>query len=80
MTIEDIVNELSAIAFTDRTKISQNVRNKILTQEENGIKKEYYEDNIIFTETKDLDDKTKKVIAGYKKKLNQVLLLKLMIK
>ena len=64
---EDIVNELSAIAFTDRTKISQNVRNKILTQEENGIKKEYYEDNIIFTETKDLDDKTKKVIAGYKK-------------
>lgn len=67
VTIEDIVNELSAIAFTDRTKISQNVRNKILTQEENGIKKEYYEDNIIFTETKDLDDKTKKVIAGYKK-------------
>lgn len=67
VTIEDIVNELSAIAFTDRTKISQNVRNKILTQDENGIKKEYYEDNIIFTETKDLDDKTKKVIAGYKK-------------
>lgn len=67
VTIEDIVNELSAIAFTDRTKISQNIRNKILTQEENGIKKEYYKDNIIFTETKDLDDKTKKVIAGYKK-------------
>jgi len=67
VSIEDVVKELKTIAFTDRTKISQNVRNKILTLEENGIKKEYYEDNIIFTETKDLDDETKKVIAGYKK-------------
>ena len=30
VTIEDIVNELFTIAFTDRTKISKNVRNKIL--------------------------------------------------
>lgn len=68
VSIEDIVKELKAIAFTDRTKISQNVRNRIMLQDdEDGTKKEYFEDNVIFTETKDLDDETKKVIAGYKK-------------
>lgn len=68
VSIEDIVKELTAIAFTDRTKLSQNVRNRIMLQEvEDGTKKEYFEDNVIFTETKDLDETTRKVIAGYKK-------------
>lgn len=68
VSIEDIVKELTAIAFTDRTKISQNVRNRIMLQDdEDGTKKEYFENNVIFTETKDLDEITKKVISGYKK-------------
>ena len=68
VNIEDIIKELTAIAFTDRTKLSQNVRNRIVFQEDDdGTKKEYFEDNVIFTETKDLDETTKKVIAGYKK-------------
>ena len=68
VSIEDIVKELSAIAFVDRTKISRNVRNKIMVDEDNsGTKREYFEDNVIFTETSELDDETRKVIAGYKK-------------
>lgn len=68
VTIEDIVKELKAIAFTDRTKISQNVRNRIMLQEEaDGTKKEYFEDNVIFAQTSELDENTRKVIAGYKK-------------
>lgn len=67
VSIEDIVKELSIIAFTDRTKLSKNVRNKIVELKEDGINKEYYEDNVIFTETDELDEETKKVIAGYKK-------------
>ena len=68
VTIEDIVKELTAIAFTDRTKISQNVRNRIMLQDDkDGTKKEYFEDNVIFTQTSELDEDTKKVISGYKK-------------
>ena len=67
VSIEMIVDELTAIAFTDRTKISANVRNRILLQEEDGTKKEYFENNVIFRETSELDERTKKVIAGYKK-------------
>lgn len=68
VSVEDIVKELTAIAFTDRTKISQNVRNRIMLQDdEDGTKKEYFENNVIFTETSELDETTKKVIAGYKK-------------
>lgn len=67
VSIEDIVKELTAIAFVDRTKISQNVRNRILLQEENGTEKEYFENNVVFTETSELDEESKKVIAGYKK-------------
>lgn len=65
--IEDIVNELYAIAFVDRTKIAKNVRNQILLEEENGTSKTYYENNVVFAETDELDPTTKKVIAGYKK-------------
>lgn len=68
VSIEDIVNELVAIAFTDRTKISQNIRNRIMLQDdEDGTKKEYFEDNVIFAQTSELDETTRKVIAGYKK-------------
>lgn len=67
VSIEDIVNELTTIAFTDRTKISQNVRNKILERKEDGTEVEYYEDNVIFTQTAELDENTRKIIAGYKK-------------
>ncbi len=65
--IEDIVNELSAIAFVDRTEIAQNFSNTILEQDEDGQTKVYKENNVIFTDTKDLSERTKKVIAGYKK-------------
>lgn len=66
--IEDIVNELAIIAFTDRTKISKNIRNRIMLQnDEDGTMKEYFENNVVFSETDELDDNTKKVIAGYKK-------------
>lgn len=68
VSIEDIVKELTAIAFTDRTKISQNVRNRIMLQDDkDGTKKEYFEDNVIFTQTSELDETTRKVIAGYKR-------------
>lgn len=68
VSIEDIVKELTAIAFTDRTKISQNVKNRIMLQDDkDGTKKEYFEDNVIFTQTSELDETTRKVIAGYKK-------------
>ena len=66
--IEDIVKELYAIAFVDRTKISKNVRNKLMeAKDDSGTKREYFEDNVIFAETSELDDETRKVIAGYKK-------------
>ena len=66
--IEDIVKELYAIAFVDRTKISKNVRNKLMeSKDDSGTKREYFEDNVIFAETSELDDETRKVIAGYKK-------------
>lgn len=61
--VNDILRELKAIAFTDRTKISKNVRNELLRDDG----RVYYEDNIIFTETDELDNETRKVIAGYKK-------------
>ena len=67
ISIDDVLNELKAIAFTDRTKISANVRNTIMFQEENGTKKEYFENNVIFRETSELDEITRKVISGYKK-------------
>lgn len=61
--VNDILRELKAIAFADRTKISRNVRQKLM--EDDG--RVYYEDNVIFTETDELDEDTKKIIAGYKK-------------
>ena len=67
VSVEDIVKELMAIAFVDRTKLSQNIRNTIMLEDKDGTKREYCEDNVVFTETKDLTNEEKKVIAGYKK-------------
>lgn len=63
VSIEMIIDELTAIAFTDRTKISALKNQKVL--EDDG--REYYEPIVVFEETKNLDDETKKVISGYKK-------------
>lgn len=71
VSIEKIVNELYAIAFVDRTKIAKNVRNIVLDEKyRDGSSKTYYENNVIFAETDELDENTKKVIAGYKKTRN----------
>lgn len=61
--VNDILKELKAIAFTDRTKISSVKNQKLL--EDDG--REYYEPIVVFEDTANLDEETKKVIAGYKK-------------
>ena len=60
-SIEDIVKELTAIAFTDRTKIS-----KIVTKEKQLEKTTLVYKVVDFPDTDTLDNETKKVIAGYK--------------
>lgn len=61
VSIEDIVKELTAIAFTDRTKIS-----KIVTKEKQLEKTTLVYKDVYFPDTDTLDNETKKVIAGYK--------------
>ena len=61
VSIEDIVKELTAIAFTDRTKIS-----KMVTKEKQLEKTTLVYKAIDFPDTDTLDNETKKVIAGYK--------------
>lgn len=68
VTIEDIVNELTAIAFADRTKISKVVNDKIKIDENTKVNMP----NVIMPNTDNLDIKEKKVIAGYKKTRNGV--------
>lgn len=68
VTIEDIVNELTAIAFADRTKISKVVNEKIEIDENTKVNMP----NVIMPNTDNLDIKEKKVIAGYKKTRNGV--------
>ena len=63
VTIEDIVKELTAIAFTDRTKISK--MNKKKMKLESGTEIDY--EDVEFELTENLDENTKKVISGYKK-------------
>lgn len=62
VSIEDIVKELTAIAFTDRTKIS-----KMVTKEKQLKKTTLVYKAVDFSDTDTLDNETKKVIAGYKK-------------
>ena len=61
VSIEDIVKELTAIAFTDRTKIS-----KMVTKEKQFEKTTLVYKAVDFPDTDTLDNETKKVIAGYK--------------
>jgi phage terminase small subunit len=61
VSIEDIVKELTAIAFTDRTKIS-----KMVTKEKQLEKTTLVYKAVDFSDTDTLDNETKKVIAGYK--------------
>ena len=61
VSIEDIVKELTAIAFTDRTKIS-----KMVTKEKQLEKTTLVYKAVDFYDTDTLDNETKKVIAGYK--------------
>nr|DAN73398.1 MAG TPA: Terminase small subunit [Caudoviricetes sp.] len=61
VSIEDIVKELTAIAFTDRTKIS-----KMVTKEKQLEKTTLVYKTVDFPDTDTLDNETKKVIAGYK--------------
>lgn len=61
VSVEDIVKELTAIAFTDRTKIS-----KMVTKEKQLEKTTLVYKAIDFPDTDTLDNETKKVIAGYK--------------
>lgn len=61
VSIDDIVKELTAIAFTDRTKISKMVTKEKQLEETTLVYKA-----IDFPDTDTLDEKTKKVIAGYK--------------
>lgn len=61
VSIEDIVKELTAIAFTDRTKIS-----KMVTKEKQLEKTTLVYKAVDFPDTDTLDNETKKVIARYK--------------
>lgn len=61
VSIEDIVKELTAIAFTDRTKISKMVTKEKQLEETTLVYKA-----VDFPDTDTLDNETKKVIAGYK--------------
>lgn len=68
VSIEDIVKELTAIAFADRTKIS--MMEKKTMELESGKKIDY--EDVVFALTDTLDENTKKVIAGYKKGKNGI--------
>jgi phage terminase small subunit len=64
VTAEEIIKELKAIAFVDRTNISK-IQNNLLLEKDNGIK--YYEPQVIFNDTDNLTEEQRKVISGYKK-------------
>lgn len=68
VNIEDIVKELTAIAFADRTKIS--MMEKKTMKLESGERIDY--EDVVFALTDTLDENTKKVIAGYKKGKNGI--------
>lgn len=65
VTIKDIVNELSIIAFGDRTELAQ-VESKDIVDDETKkvIGKETH---LNVTDTDKLSDNAKKIISGYKK-------------
>lgn len=68
VSVSDIVNELMAIAFADRTKISKIVSKEIQIDEDETLKTSCVE----FIDTETLSEKEKKVIASYKQTRNGV--------
>lgn len=62
--IDDIVNELSVIAFGDRTEISK-VETEAVRDEETGEIK-YHRTHLDITDTKKLSVNAKKIVSGYK--------------
>lgn len=62
--IEDIVNELSVIAFGDRTEIAK-VQTIPVEDEETG-KVKYYKTHLDITDTNKLSENAKKIVSGYK--------------
>ena len=64
VTIEDIVNELSVIAFGDRTEIAK-VETEPVKDEETGQVK-YHRTHLDITDTDKLSVNAKKIISGYK--------------
>lgn len=64
VTIEDIVNELSVIAFGDRTEIAK-VETEPVADEETG-KVKYHRTHLDITDTEKLSVNAKKIVSGYK--------------
>lgn len=64
VTIEDIVNELSVIAFGDRTEIAK-VETESVVDEETG-KVKYHRTHLDITDTEKLSVNAKKIVSGYK--------------
>lgn len=64
VTIEDIVNELSIIAFGDRTEIAK-VETEPVVDEETG-KVKYHRTHLDITDTEKLSVNAKKIVSGYK--------------
>lgn len=64
VTIEDIVNELSVIAFGDRTEITK-VETEPVVDEETG-KVKYHRTHLDITDTEKLSVNAKKIVSGYK--------------
>lgn len=64
VTIEDIVNELSVIAFGDRTEIAK-VETEPVVDEKTG-KVKYHRTHLDITDTEKLSVNAKKIVSGYK--------------
>ena len=68
ITVKDVVDELVAIAFADRTKITK--VNTVNKKGEDG--KSYKEQFVFIADTENLDEDIKKTIASYKKTKNGI--------
>lgn len=64
VTIEDIVNELSVIAFGDRTEIAK-VETEPVVDKKTG-KVQYHRTHLDITDTEKLSVNAKKIVSGYK--------------
>lgn len=64
VTIEDIVNELSVIAFGDRTEIAKVETEPVVDEETRKVK--YHRTHLDITDTEKLSVNAKKIVSGYK--------------